>query len=104
MKQICDCYHEQEKFVGWLNSSEPIQITVGVCYGTKHCEECNCNGDTTKCDFYPEKRTQPPKVREQTDVERIKLLEKSNRNWRRKCQRLRSELKRVKQRKEDEGK
>lgn len=27
-----------------------------VCYGTKECEECTCNGDVSKCNFYPEKR------------------------------------------------
>ena len=29
---------------------------VGKCLGTKELDECSCNGDTTKCDFYPEKR------------------------------------------------
>lgn len=27
-----------------------------VCYGTKEREECSCNGDISKCNFYPEKR------------------------------------------------
>ena len=27
-----------------------------VCYGTKEREECDCNGDISKCNFYPEKR------------------------------------------------
>lgn len=27
-----------------------------ICYGTKECEEYTCDGDTTKCNFYPEKR------------------------------------------------
>lgn len=27
-----------------------------VCYGTRECEECSCNGDKSKCNFYPEKR------------------------------------------------
>lgn len=27
-----------------------------VCWGTKECEECGCNGDQTKCTFYPEVR------------------------------------------------
>ena len=26
------------------------------CYGTKEREICQCGGDETKCDFYPEKR------------------------------------------------
>ena len=28
----------------------------GVCLGTKECDRCNCYGDESKCDFYPEKR------------------------------------------------
>lgn len=32
--------------MGWEN------ITTGVCYGTKECEECSCGGDRLKCDFY----------------------------------------------------
>lgn len=28
----------------------------GTCWGTKECEECTCDGDTTKCNFYPEYR------------------------------------------------
>lgn len=28
----------------------------GTCWGTKEREECSCNGDEYKCDFYPEKR------------------------------------------------
>ena len=26
------------------------------CLGTKECDRCNCGGDESKCDFYPEKR------------------------------------------------
>jgi len=26
------------------------------CYGTKEMERCNCGGDRSKCDFYPEIR------------------------------------------------
>ncbi len=29
-----------------------------LCYGTKEREECSCGGDTSKCDFYTEKRKQ----------------------------------------------
>ena len=40
----CDCYHQHGlKF---------------LCYGTKEMEECSCDGDTSKCNFYPEKRKQ----------------------------------------------
>ena len=39
----CDCYHR-------------IAVYGGVCYGTKECDPCNCDGDEAKCSFYPEKR------------------------------------------------
>lgn len=29
---------------------------VGICYGTRECEECSCGGNREKCDFYPEYR------------------------------------------------
>lgn len=32
---ICDSYHD------------------GTCFSTKECDFCTCNGDKTKCDFYP---------------------------------------------------
>lgn len=28
----------------------------GTCWGTREREECTCDGDITKCNFYPEKR------------------------------------------------
>lgn len=28
----------------------------GACSGTKEVEQCNCGGDVTRCDFYPEKK------------------------------------------------
>lgn len=34
------------------NYTVPIQI----CNGTKEREGCSCNGDESKCNFYPEKR------------------------------------------------
>ena len=35
---ICKCYHEE--------------YGRKVCYGTKEKDECKCNGDRGKCDFY----------------------------------------------------
>ena len=44
----CDCYYQHGmKF---------------LCYGTKEMEECSCNGDTSKCNFYPEKRNQKTRM------------------------------------------
>ena len=42
MTAKCSCY----SFNGWY----------GVCSGTRELDRCECNGDMTKCDFYPEKR------------------------------------------------
>ena len=38
----CECYH--------------VEYGKTECWGTKECEVCNCEGDTNKCDFYPEKK------------------------------------------------
>lgn len=56
----CDCYYAQKKIRYTYDpvTGQPIKhnIDVGVCYGTKEREECDCGGDRTKCDFYPEVR------------------------------------------------
>lgn len=41
----CKCYHV-------LGGSTP----VAVCYGTRECEQCWCNGYEENCTYYPEKR------------------------------------------------
>ena len=33
----------------------PMTMEYGVCLGTKECDECTCEGNEAKCDFYPEK-------------------------------------------------
>ena len=33
----------------------------GVCYGTRECEYCWCDGEESECDFYPEKREKAKK-------------------------------------------
>ena len=32
------------------------------CLGTKEVDRCNCGGDESKCDFYPEKRKKAEKL------------------------------------------
>ena len=53
----CDSYHLQPKtrYTYHPLTGSPIahDIKVGVCWGTKECDECNCGGDMTQCDFYP---------------------------------------------------
>lgn len=61
----CDCYHTQPKTRYTYNpiTGQPIahDIEVGVCWGTKETDECSCNGDRTKCNFYPEVRKRQEK-------------------------------------------
>lgn len=61
----CDCYFQHGmKF---------------LCYGTKEMEECSCGGDKSKCNFYPEKREQKPKVKKQfVDVSVAKTFIEAN--------------------------
>lgn len=66
MKNKCDCYRIESKrqYTYHPITGEPIRhdITVGVCWGTKEMDECHCDGDRTKCDFYPEVRAKAKKV------------------------------------------
>ena len=61
----CNCYHTQPKTVYTYNqfTGSPIahDTEVGVCWGTRECDECSCGGDTRKCDFYPKVREQGSK-------------------------------------------
>lgn len=63
----CDCYHTQTKRQYTYNpiTGDPMghDVDIGVCWGTKECEECSCGGDETKCDFYPEVRQKARKER-----------------------------------------
>lgn len=56
----CNSYHTQTKRRYEYNpiTGEPTghDVEVGVCWGTKEMDQCSCNGDRTKCDFYPEIR------------------------------------------------
>ena len=68
----CDCFRTQEKlqylYRPFTGEPFPLYVTIGICYGTKERDECTCNGDRSKCDFYPE-------VREK-EKRRISLYEK----------------------------
>ena len=46
-RKECDCYRQ---YIDSLGKS------FGRCLGTKEIEPCNCGGDESKCDFYPERR------------------------------------------------
>ena len=46
----CDCYNVR------IDRIYGNEMKYGVCLGTKEIDRCNCGGDESKCDFYPEKR------------------------------------------------
>lgn len=60
MGNKCDCYRIESKRKYTYNpinrELDRHDITVGVCWETKEIDECRCEGDRTKCDFYPEVR------------------------------------------------
>ena len=49
----CKCY---EARLEPIETNSIFRHTYGVCLGTKEVDRCNCGGDESKCDFYPEKR------------------------------------------------
>ena len=54
---LCDCYI--------------VRYGESRCLGAKEIDACNCEGDTTKCTFYPEKRkvaTKPTMTREKAEA------------------------------------
>ena len=68
MANKCNSYHLQPttRYTYHPLTGRPIahDIEVGVCWGTKECDQCNCDGDMTQCDFYPEVRKRALKRRE----------------------------------------
>ena len=46
----CDCYNVR------IDRIYGNETKYGVCLGTKEIDRCGCDGDESKCDFYPEKR------------------------------------------------
>ena len=51
----CSCWEERHILVKDCGAY-CIHRDVQICNGTKEREECSCNGDESKCNFYPEKR------------------------------------------------
>lgn len=58
----CDCYHVADgrgyKYDQDTGKPIPYAYKHGVCLGTKEREDCKCEGDTARCDFYPHKRNE----------------------------------------------
>lgn len=55
----CECYRKIDEF-------------EGRCMGTKECDKCDCEGEESKCDFYPFKRLEGEKKRQPDLVESLK--------------------------------
>lgn len=53
----CKCWELQPKatYVGEYHGCK-IYRNKQICNGTREREECSCDGDESKCNFYPEKR------------------------------------------------
>lgn len=54
----CNCWEERIEYKPLHNmiGNPDVAIPYGVCLGTKEVDRCDCKGDESKCDFYPEKR------------------------------------------------
>lgn len=73
----CDCYQFETKR-RYLSNIDKITYTlaterlapeyideeVGVCYGTKEKDVCNCGGDKSKCNFYERVRAEAAEEKE----------------------------------------
>lgn len=51
----CKCWEEKITIMGYYHDYL-IKRTKQICNGTKERDECSCNGDKSKCNFYPGKR------------------------------------------------
>ena len=56
MEQKCKSYHtKKEKYYLYdtiTGEHIPKEKEVGICFGTKECEKCHCEGNKRNCDFY----------------------------------------------------
>lgn len=76
----CKCWQEE-------NAARPF--ASGRCSGTKELDLCDCGGDETKCDFYPEKRNKALEEKGKLKPcpfcghEKLKITKKRSGNYRR---------------------
>lgn len=79
----CKCYHTKNTlrytYDPITGSPIPHDIEVGVCWGTKECDECRCGGDESKCDFYPEVRVKAIPTADVVEVRHGEWREVNNR-------------------------
>lgn len=68
-RKECDSYRRYPDILG---------RTIGRCLGTKEIEICNCGGDESKCDFYPERRKKSKKPKKPSFYDIIQELIEEN--------------------------
>lgn len=51
----CKCWEEKEVIMGYYHDY-PMKKVKQICNGIRERKECSCDGDESKCNFYPEKR------------------------------------------------
>lgn len=56
MEKKCNSYETIERLCYTPFCTNAYYKTVGICNGTRERDECSCDGDRTKCDFYPDVR------------------------------------------------
>lgn len=73
----CDSYHTKDRtrftydrYTGKCDGS--YTETVGVCWGTRECDECRCEGNKLYCTHYPEIRKEAKKELESVRQENNK--------------------------------
>ena len=76
---MCDKYHQQGRYTYTFDPITgqriPHERFVGICWGTKEQDECSCEGDRCKCDFYENVRKEAKQQgREETLPQRIAEL------------------------------
>lgn len=62
-----------------MSICEYYDMSSSSCVGAKYCPKCFCKGDTTVCDFYPDKRTSSTKdthTKSQHNPEELTLIHK----------------------------
>lgn len=63
-----------EKCNSYIN--HPWSDKYGYCMGTKNRDLCTCQGDKSKCDFYPEKRN-----KKMTTLEMMNLAKETGKTY-----------------------
>lgn len=53
--ETCKCWEERQILTHY-NQSKPVYKIKQICNGTKEQEECSCDGNLDKCNFYLQKK------------------------------------------------